>query len=218
MKSFLVASSLMLSALCSVAAQAQMPPPQPAPQPWTGAATPLVADGPGNGLQLNLDVFGFSGSLAIPGTVINNVTTASVPLISLGASPSVDVGYYFNQNSILFDIGFGATSGTNILFEIEPTYRRYFSPLRTGVVSPFAEGSLLFGIVAPSTGPADFGLGFGGAAGAEWMFTRNIGLEAAATVSYFHLNETVATGEGAGAGFNVDTIGLGGKIGLTVHM
>ena len=51
------------------------------------------------------------------------------------------------QNALLlgFDlnaVGGSGGTGPTLLFGIGPTYRRYFTPLRTGAFSAFGEGSI----------------------------------------------------------------------------
>ncbi|MHB8418563.1 MAG: hypothetical protein ACYDCL_10835 [Myxococcales bacterium] len=119
------------------------------------------------------------------------------------------MGYQFNQNALLLDLGVGAFTNSNFLFTIAPTFRRYFTALQTGRFSAFAEGSVGFTIFAPNAGSSFFGIGFDGGVGGEWLFTKNIGLMAKATLGYVHAG---------GGGFNVDGIALNGTAGLTLHL
>jgi hypothetical protein len=163
------------------------------------------SDGPGSGLMLELNVLGANSF-----TQIDSVTGgAAANLIGLSVSPTAAVGYQVNQNAFLLGIGFAAagTGGTTIGFGISPTYRRYLQPLQTMHVIPFAQGTIGFGIVAPSSGSSDYIIGLGGGGGAEWLFTTNIGLIADAEFVYAHLNN----------GSNFDSFGFQGLIGLTIH-
>lgn len=202
-------SILLCSLLFSTTALAQTltaPPADVSPRP-----SPLVGDGPGNGLQLELNVFGgnsFTGLSTLVGVATGGT------LVNLGGvlavSPTALVGYQFDQNDILVGLAFAANggAGTTIGFSIDPTYRRYFTPLRTGAVSPFAQGSLAFGIIAPNAGPSNIEFGIGGGAGAEWLFVKNLGLVADLEMAYVHIN----------AGANTDSIGFSGNVGLAVHL
>lgn len=205
MKGFIV-SSAFAAVLCSASAFAQQPPPRSASS-WEAAPANEPAGATiGNGLQLNLDILGAGGVISVASAASG---TATAP-VAAGSTSDLGIGYYFDQNSLLLDIGFEATSGTNIFFGVSPAYRRYFAPLKVSAVSPFAEASILFGIAAPSGAPAAFAFGLGGGAGAEWMFTKSMGLEGLISLSYTHENN--------GANFNVDAIGFAGRVGLTIHI
>jgi hypothetical protein len=174
------------------------------------------ADGPGSGVQLELGVFGASGLL----NLVNGVASGGTGSTLTGLPPAtptgaVAVGYQWNQNAILLGFGVASNGGTaldnqpQILFGIGPTFRRYFAPLRTGGFSGFGEGTVALVMDAPSTGSAVFGFGADAGLGGEWLFVRNFGLFAKATLGYEHLN---------GFGVNIDGVGLSGDIGLTVHL
>lgn len=227
-----ILSMLSAAVLTSATALAQPitspgPTSPPAPPPTFSDYSPGI-NGPGNGMQLELSVFQVGG---IYSGVFNATTgifgagsftsSASLPSGLLYPQPLVSVGYQWDQNALLLGIGFNASSlssftglgggnNTTLVFGISPTYRRYFSPLRTGQFSAFAEGSVAFLIEAPNGASSIFGLGFDGGAGGEWLFVKNFALFAKATLGYSHV--------GLGGGENVDGVGLAGDIGLTVHM
>jgi hypothetical protein len=184
---------LAFALLCSAPALAQEP---------TGSGP--SGDGPGSGLQLELNVLGANSFTQI-GEFAGGAAGA---LLGLTVSPTASVGYQVNQNAFLLGIGLAAVSGPTIGFGFSPTYRRYLQPLTTMSVIPFAEGTLGFAIVAPNAGSSQFTIGIGGGGGAEWLFTRNIGLIAQAELVYAHLNAN---------NVNIDSIGVEGLIGLTIH-
>ncbi len=186
--------------------------------PYTPSTAAPVEDGPGNGFQLELGVFGTSGLLNFVDGVVTGGTGTEILGTPLATpTPVVSVGYQWNQNALLLGIdlasmggGGGDFGGTpEILFGVGPTFRRYFSPLRTGGFSGFGEGSVAFVIAAPNSGPSSFGFGVDGGIGGEWLFVRNFGLFAKATLGYEHINS---------ANVNIDGVGLSGDIGLTLHL
>jgi hypothetical protein len=169
-------------------------------------SVPAMAEGgPGSGLQLELNVLGANSF-----TQIDEFAGAgpAAGLIALTVTPTASVGYQVNQNAFLLGIGLAAVSGPTIGFGFSPTYRRYLQPLNTMTVIPFAQGTIGFALVAPNGGPSDFTIGIGGGGGAEWLFTDHIGLVADAELVYAHLNANNT---------NIDSIGIEGQIGLTIH-
>jgi hypothetical protein len=190
-------------------------------QPITSQAPQLSEnspgnDGPGSGVQLELGVFGTSGLVNFVDGVVTGGAGATLTGTLGTPTPAVSVGYQWNQNAILLGLGFASEGGAGfdsppeILFGIGPTFRRYLSPLRTGGFSAFGEGSVALVLGAdPNGGPAAIGFGVDAGLGGEWLFVRNFGLFAKATLGYEHFN---------GGGVNVDGLGLSGDIGLTVHL
>ncbi|HUB08979.1 MAG TPA: hypothetical protein VMB50_18365 [Myxococcales bacterium] len=202
---------LLASFLVSTTAVAQTyAPPPPVPPP---APAPLMApaDGPGNGMQLELGLLQTGGVLNLLTDVFSTNTGVGGNAGAFATpQPSLSVGYQWDQNALLLGLGLAAASGPTFLFGIGPTYRRYFTPLRTGAFSGFGEGTIAFEILAPNAGPSSFGIGFDGGLGGEWLFVKNFALFAKATLGYTHI--------GLPGGLNFDGIGLAGTAGLTLHL
>jgi hypothetical protein len=208
---FLAFAPLLASA-AAFAQQPYVPPPIVTSGSPQVSAPPPAEDGPGSGFQIDLGLLGAGGIfnfLCGPGCngVLNNAGNPSSSLLT--PAPGLDVGYQWNQNALLLDLDLNAMSGPTFLFGIAPTYRRYFSPLKTGGFSAFGEGSLAFVILAPNVGSSSFGFGFDGGIGGEWLFIKNFALFAKGTLGYVH------AGNG---GLNFDGIGLAATAGLTLHL
>jgi hypothetical protein len=194
-----------------------------------------AVDGPGNGLQLELNVFREAGSystdnvLSVAGTAGGTGSTVGGFISTL--QPLALIGYQWDQNALLLGIGVAAIggtagSGTTIFFGVTPTYRRYMSPLRTGKLSTFAEVGVTISLVSfPGEGGTDGAGGSGGttswgvgaevSGGAEWLFVKNFGLFGKAGITYGHLN--LSSGP-SGPSTNLDAVGLEGDVGLAVHL
>jgi len=212
--------------LASGTALAQMPP----PHRWENGDVALkndhAGDGPGNGLQLELNVFRQSTTYstdAIFSIAASVAGSGSFGLLST-LQPLVLVGYQGDGNAILLGVGVASIGGNNgsggvTFFGISPTYRRYLSPLRTSRISAFVEGGVTFSVSIPggqSAPPASWGLGIDVGGGAEWLFVRNFGLFAKALLAYGHVN-LVSGGGGSSTTTNIDGLGLEGDVGLSVH-
>jgi hypothetical protein len=178
---------------------------------------PPVVDGPGSGIQLSLDPFAFALPLGANSSSSSGGTTTTVSAASI-ANPSVAVGYQFSQTAFLFQAGILSEAGGAVTVEVLPTFRRYLSPLHTGTVVPFFDVDGAFAYLAPSSGSgssgssgaAAFAGGGGLGVGGEWLFTRNMGLEAYATALYLHYD--------GGGSFTLDQAVLEGKLGVVVHL
>ena len=166
--------------------------------------TEEVVDGPGNGLQLELNVFREAGAystdaiFAVTGTGNGTNMTNTLSGYISTLQPLASIGYQWNQNALLLGIGVSARSagwagaGTTIFFGVTPTYRRYLSPLRTGKLSTFVEFGVTISLISfpgaggtgtDTGGYSDWGLGASLNFGAEWLFVRNFGLFGKAGVS-----------------------------------
>jgi hypothetical protein len=227
---FSIAPGIAVLALAS-SALAQIGPPRRADMGDGMPRAEDTADGPGNGLQLEVNVFRLTGTYTTDGIFTGSAGIVGSGLIST-LQPLALVGYEFDQNAILLGIGVasvgvpGSATGagvgaSEIFFGISPTYRRYLSPLRTGRISTFGEGGLTFSIASPSgTGapPATWAIGADIGGGAEWLFVRNIALFAKVLLAYGHVNQPVNGGvTGTTSNINYDALGLVGDVGLTVH-
>ncbi len=203
------------AALWTTAALAQTPPPEPPTTPASPIEVSPSTDrnGPGDGLAMELNVFG-ANSFGNLFTVLS--TSSATTSVTSVVSPSAAFGYLFGKNAVLVNVGLlGFGPGTNVAFSINPLFRHYFEPLTTGAVSPFIEGGVSMGILSPASGNANYLIGLFGGAGAEWLFVRNIGLIVDALIEYGHAH---FSGGGFGGGdSNVDVLGFAGNVGVTVH-
>jgi hypothetical protein len=91
-----------------------------------------AVDGPGNGLQLELNVFRlstvYSTDGAFPllsaGTLVSGGVSSFLGSLVSTLQPLVLVGYQFDQNALLLGIGVAQITNTTY-FSASPTYRRY---------------------------------------------------------------------------------------------
>jgi hypothetical protein len=164
---------------------------------------------PGSGLLIEVNAFGVSSLVGV------NALAAAGGTTPFTFSPSVAAGFTFGDNAILADIGLLAYGpGTNVGVALDPTFRHYMKPLHANHLSPFVEGGLMFGIVSPANGDANLTLGLQVGAGAEYLFAKNIALVVDVLAQYEH---TTLHNGGGGLSQNIDSIGLAGNVGVTVH-
>ena len=225
----------------STSALAQLPPPRHydnrvdnGDQAFHPADDASAVDGPGSGLQLELNVFREAGTystnsvFSIAGTASGSTGSGALLGAFLGTlQPLASIGYQWDQNALLLGVGIAVLggvsgSGSIIIFGVTPTYRRYMSPLRTGKITPFAEGAVTISLISipgsgtgSSAGYSDWGLGVALNCGAEWLFVRNFGLYGKVGVNYGHLS--VNSGPSPSPSENIDAAGIQGDVGLAVH-
>ncbi len=206
-------SLIAAAVLAATAAYAQGTPPEPPLMPpEEGHAERADRGAPGDGLLLELNIFGVN-SYGNIFTVLSSSTVSTSPTTIV--NPSAALGYLFGKNAVLVNVGLlGFGPGTNVAFTVNPLFRHYFSPLQAGAVSLFLQGGLSLGLLSPASGNASYLLGLQGGAGAEWLFVKNIGLIVDALLEYAHAHF-------AGGGFsgdrNVDVLGIAGNVGVVVH-
>ena len=192
-----------------------------------GPAAPGTPSGPGNGFQLEFGLFQVSGFANLETAAFTLAAgpsgTSTSPNGAVAApQPLVSIGYQWQGNVLFLGAGFASTETTtvgNLLFDIGPAYRRYFSPLTTGDFSTFIEVGAAFAIYpgsgsstgSSSSGSSDSVFGISGdvGIGSEWLFSRRFGLLGKVTLDYVHYNSTA---------INTDAVGLATDVVLVAHL